>query len=129
LCTPDRNFGRLRGITNPAIGNHEYESGTPQAYSSYWNNIPRYYSFNTAGYSCIGGYSCGGLRPRGGRKMLTRSWMSRFGAAVAVWSVLATLVGGTSAPAARRMTLLLLHLQLRDTSMTGQSRFCEWSWN
>jgi len=51
--TPDRNFGRLRGITNPAIGNHEYETGTTQAYSSYWNNIPHFYSFNTAGWHFI----------------------------------------------------------------------------
>src|SRR6202011_4396214 len=35
-----------------------------------------------------------------GKGMLKRSFMRRFGAAVAVWSVLATLVGGTSASAA-----------------------------
>src|ERR1700682_4339842 len=46
------------------------------------------------GYICVG--SCEGRR----YPMMTRSWMSRVGAVVATWLVLATLIGGTSARAA-----------------------------
>jgi len=47
------HYGMLRAITNPTIGNHEYELGTPAAYFDYWNNVPHYYSFNVAGWHFI----------------------------------------------------------------------------
>lgn len=47
------NFGQLRSITNPTIGNHEYTTGSAAAYFDYWDNIPDYYSFNAGGWHFI----------------------------------------------------------------------------
>ena len=47
-------FSSLRAITDPTIGNHEYNSGVGGAgYFDYWNNIPNYYSFNAGGWHFI----------------------------------------------------------------------------
>lgn len=47
-------FSSLRAITDPTIGNHEYNSGVAGAgYFDYWNNIPNYYSFNAGGWHFI----------------------------------------------------------------------------
>jgi hypothetical protein len=46
-------YGRFRAITNPAIGNHEYENGVAPGYFDYWDNVPNYYSFNSAGWHFI----------------------------------------------------------------------------
>lgn len=51
--TPTLNFGRLRAITNPTIGNHEYENGVAPGYFDYWDNIPNYYSYNAAGWHFV----------------------------------------------------------------------------
>jgi hypothetical protein len=48
-----RFYGRFRRITAPAIGNHEYENGTAPGYFDYWDNVPHYYSFDTAGWHFI----------------------------------------------------------------------------
>lgn len=49
----DEFFGQFRDITNPTIGNHEYDdSGTPD-YFDYWDNVPSYYSFDAAGWHFI----------------------------------------------------------------------------
>jgi hypothetical protein len=45
-------YGRFREITNPAIGNHEYDGGAA-GYFDYWDNIPHYYSYNVAGWHFI----------------------------------------------------------------------------
>jgi hypothetical protein len=46
-------FGRFRSITNPTIGNHEYQNGAAPGYFDYWNNVPSYYSFNANGWHFI----------------------------------------------------------------------------
>ena len=50
---PNAFFGRFRSITNPTIGNHEYENGQAAAYFDYWDNVPHYYSVNTNGWHLI----------------------------------------------------------------------------
>ncbi len=52
--TGSSNFAGLRAITDPTIGNHEYNDGSDAAaYFDYWNNIPNYYSFNAGGWHII----------------------------------------------------------------------------
>ena len=51
--TSSTNFGRLRSITDPTIGNHEYEKGTAPGYFDYWNNVPNYYSYNAGGWHFV----------------------------------------------------------------------------
>jgi fibronectin type 3 domain-containing protein len=46
-------FQGLRGVTNPVIGNHEWETGSPRGYFDFWDDIPHYYSFNTNGWHII----------------------------------------------------------------------------
>ena len=49
-------YGRFRSITDPIVGNHEYNQfrdGTAPGYFDYWDNIPHYYSFNTHGWHVI----------------------------------------------------------------------------
>jgi hypothetical protein len=51
-------FGRFKNITNPIVGNHEYEpaaGGGFQAngYFDYWDNIPHYYSYDASGWHFI----------------------------------------------------------------------------
>ena len=49
-------YGRFRSITDPVVGNHEYNQfrdGTAPGYFDYWDNIPHYYSFNTHGWHVI----------------------------------------------------------------------------
>jgi hypothetical protein len=48
-----QNYGLFRTITDPTIGNHEYEFGVAPGYFDYWNNIPNYYSFNSGGWHFI----------------------------------------------------------------------------
>lgn len=49
----NNNFARFRTMTNPTIGNHEYESGVAPGYFNYWDNIPNYYSFDAGGWHFI----------------------------------------------------------------------------
>ncbi len=51
--TSSTYFGRLRSITDPTIGNHEYLYQTGHAYFDYWDNVPSYYSFNANGWHII----------------------------------------------------------------------------
>jgi hypothetical protein len=47
-------FGRFRSITNPTIGNHEYQLGpTAAGYFDYWDNAPHYYSVDVAGWHLV----------------------------------------------------------------------------
>lgn len=50
---PDELFGRLRRVTNPTIGNHEYYENRKPDYFFYWDNIPHYYSYDAAGWHFI----------------------------------------------------------------------------
>jgi chitodextrinase len=51
--TDSTNFGRLRSITNPVIGNHEYENLVAPGYFNYWDNIPNFYSYDAGGWHFI----------------------------------------------------------------------------
>jgi hypothetical protein len=52
--TSSSNFGVLRAITDPTIGNHEYGNSIGGiGYFDYWNNVPNYYSFNAGGWHFI----------------------------------------------------------------------------
>ncbi|HEU4349298.1 MAG TPA: metallophosphoesterase, partial [Actinoplanes sp.] len=46
-------FGRLRSITTPVVGNHEYTSGQAPGYFQYWDNIGHYYSYDANGWHFI----------------------------------------------------------------------------
>ncbi len=46
-------FGQFRNITNPVIGNHEYENGVAPGYFYYWGAIPNYYSYDAGGWHFI----------------------------------------------------------------------------
>ncbi len=50
---PNVDYGLFRDVTNPAIGNHEYENGAAPGYFQYWNNVPNYYSYNAGGWHFI----------------------------------------------------------------------------
>ncbi|MDQ3870012.1 MAG: metallophosphoesterase, partial [Chloroflexota bacterium] len=51
--TSNAFFGRFRAITNPTIGNHEYEGREAPGYFDYWDNVPHYYSVNAGGWHFI----------------------------------------------------------------------------
>ena len=52
--TSTANFGLLRAVTDPTIGNHEYTNGVKGAgYFDYWDNIPNYYSYDAGGWHFI----------------------------------------------------------------------------
>ena len=46
-------FSQFRNITNPVIGNHEYENGSAPGYFYYWGKIPNYYSYDAGGWHFI----------------------------------------------------------------------------
>lgn len=50
---PTEYYGRFRSITNPTIGNHEYEGTLAPGYFNYWDNIPHYYSYTVGGWHFI----------------------------------------------------------------------------
>jgi hypothetical protein len=47
------NFGALRSITDPTVGNHEYLVSGANGYYDYWDNVPKYYSFNAYGWHFV----------------------------------------------------------------------------
>jgi len=51
--TSERFYGRFRDITNPIIGNHEYENGEAPGYFFYWDNIENYYSYDAGDWHFI----------------------------------------------------------------------------
>jgi len=51
--TGSNRYSRFRSITNPTIGNHEYQGLQAPDYFDYWDNVPHYYSFNAAGWHFI----------------------------------------------------------------------------
>ena len=50
---PTAYYGRFRSITNPAIGNHEYEGTVAPGYFNYWDNVPHYYSYTVGAWHFI----------------------------------------------------------------------------
>ncbi|MEV0809078.1 DNRLRE domain-containing protein [Micromonospora sp. NPDC050200] len=50
---PTAFYGRLRGVTTPIIGNHEYDGNTAEGYFHFWDNIPHYYSYDANGWHFI----------------------------------------------------------------------------
>ncbi len=46
-------FGTFKSITNPIVGNHEYEGGAAPGYSTYWSGVPDYYSYDAGGWHFI----------------------------------------------------------------------------
>jgi hypothetical protein len=47
-------YGRFAPITNPTVGNHEYEAvPTGEPYFSYWNGVPHAYSFDAGGWHFV----------------------------------------------------------------------------
>lgn len=50
---PTAYYGRFRSITNPAIGNHEYEGTLAPGYFNYWDNVPHNYSYTVGGWHFI----------------------------------------------------------------------------
>ena len=52
--TGEQGFSRLRSVTNPTIGNHEYLADTTaKGYFTYWNGVPDYYSIDVAGWHIV----------------------------------------------------------------------------
>ncbi|MGB0387465.1 MAG: DUF7594 domain-containing protein, partial [Ardenticatenaceae bacterium] len=51
--TSERFYGRFRDMTNPVIGNHEYENGEAPGYFFYWDNVPDFYSYDAGGWHFI----------------------------------------------------------------------------
>ena len=52
------HLSRFRSITNPTVGNHEYQHIASQQYDApgyfdYWDNVDHYYSFRAAGWHII----------------------------------------------------------------------------
>ncbi len=51
--TGNSRYARFRAITNPTVGNHEYQGTDAPGYFDYWDNVPHYYSFNVNGWHVI----------------------------------------------------------------------------
>ena len=47
------SYSLFAPITDPTIGNHEYNTGSPAAYFSFWHQPPHYYSVNAGGWHLI----------------------------------------------------------------------------
>jgi chitodextrinase len=46
-------YGALRPITNPVVGNHEYDVAGAPGYFGYWQSPPHYYSFTAGAWKVI----------------------------------------------------------------------------
>jgi len=50
----DPFWGQLRGVSDPTIGNHEYQiDSAASGYAWYWNHQPTYYSYDSSGWHFI----------------------------------------------------------------------------
>jgi hypothetical protein len=49
----DQLYSRLRAITNPVVGNHEYLTPDAAGYFAYWGHIPHYYSYDAGGWHFV----------------------------------------------------------------------------
>ena len=48
-----QRYSAFADVTNPIVGNHEYENGVAPGYFDYWDNVPNYYSYDAAGWHFI----------------------------------------------------------------------------
>lgn len=46
-------YGRFRDITNPVIGNHEYQTPGAAGYFAFWGGVPHHYSYDVAGWHVV----------------------------------------------------------------------------
>ena len=46
-------YGQFRAITNPVVGNHEYQTPGAAGYFEYWGGVPHYYSYDVAGWHVV----------------------------------------------------------------------------
>jgi hypothetical protein len=46
-------YGRFRDITNPVVGNHEYQTPGAAGYFGFWGGVPHYYSYDVAGWHVV----------------------------------------------------------------------------
>ncbi len=46
-------FGRFRAITDPVVGNHEYQTADASGYFGFWNDVPHYYSLDAGGWHFV----------------------------------------------------------------------------
>lgn len=46
-------YGRFRDITNPVIGNHEYQTPGAAGYFGFWGGVPNHYSYDVAGWHVV----------------------------------------------------------------------------
>jgi len=46
-------YSAFRAVTNPIVGNHEYEGGIAEGYLRYWQSPPDYYSVDAGGWHII----------------------------------------------------------------------------
>nr|BAL55188.1 OmpA domain-containing protein [uncultured prokaryote] len=46
-------YSAFRAVTNPVVGNHEYEGGITEGYLRYWHSPPSYYSVDAGGWHII----------------------------------------------------------------------------
>jgi hypothetical protein len=46
-------YGQFRGITDPAIGNHEYRTDVAAPYFAYWGGVPHHYSYDLGGWHLV----------------------------------------------------------------------------
>lgn len=73
------SWGRFRSITNPVVGNHEYDGGKAAGYVGYWAGIPLYYGYEAAGWQFLALDSNHGFRALDAGKP-QRTWLeSEFG--------------------------------------------------
>jgi Ca2+-binding RTX toxin-like protein len=48
----DPTWGRMKSVTHPTVGDHDYQSGSPAGYFSYWGVNP-YYSFDIGSWHWV----------------------------------------------------------------------------
>jgi hypothetical protein len=46
-------YGKFRDITNPVVGNHEYQTPGAAGYFGFWGGIPHHYSYDVAGWHVV----------------------------------------------------------------------------
>lgn len=53
-------WGRFKDVTNPIVGNHEYENDVAPGYFNYWSGVPDYYSYDANAVVVSSGAVSGG---------------------------------------------------------------------
>lgn len=48
----DPTWGRKKAVTYPTVGDHDYQSGSPEGYLTYWE-VPEYYSFDIGSWHWV----------------------------------------------------------------------------